>query len=310
MLNEQSQHVAYIVRQALDHGLRTLEVSEAAEAEWVDTILRLAGFGRQFLEQCTPGYYNNEGKLSERAAQNGFFGGGSEAFFKLLRDWRAAGRARRPRARLSSTPSERELVFRNGKSLFLNARSTFAAPIVATYWNCKESFAGRSGARSLLAISPDLWEGDPMFRRVFASFVRRSRRSASRSPPKRSATPASTPSATASRTSGICARDLQLFRALPTLPGRFSNGPVWVEGLAAGLGFSTDGLEHRRQRLRRGRRHHHRRQELAGPPLSGERPAASPARRRSTCCWPAATTASAAAIRSPRRATWSRRSTT
>jgi cyclohexanone monooxygenase len=91
MLNEQSQHIAYIVRQALDRGLRTVEVSEAAEAEWVDSILRLAGFGRQFLEQCTPGYYNNEGRLSERAAQNGFYGGGSEAFFKLLRDWRAAG---------------------------------------------------------------------------------------------------------------------------------------------------------------------------------------------------------------------------
>jgi len=91
MLNEQSQHVAWIVRQALDRGVSTVEVSEAAEAEWVDTIIRLAGFGRQFLEDCTPGYYNNEGKLSERAAQNGFFGGGSEAFFKLLRDWRAQG---------------------------------------------------------------------------------------------------------------------------------------------------------------------------------------------------------------------------
>jgi cyclohexanone monooxygenase len=91
MLNEQSQHVAWIVRQALDRGVATVEVSEAAEAEWVDTIIKLAGFGRQFLEECTPGYYNNEGKLSERAAQNGFFGGGSEAFFKLLRDWRAQG---------------------------------------------------------------------------------------------------------------------------------------------------------------------------------------------------------------------------
>jgi cation diffusion facilitator CzcD-associated flavoprotein CzcO len=91
MLGEQSRHIAYIVREALDRGLRTVEVSEAAEAEWVDTILRLAGFGRQFLEQCTPGYYNNEGKLSERAAQNGFFGGGSVAFFEILRKWRDAG---------------------------------------------------------------------------------------------------------------------------------------------------------------------------------------------------------------------------
>jgi hypothetical protein len=47
--------------------------------------------GRQFLEECTPGYYNNEGKLSELAAQNGFYGGGSEEFFRILREWRASG---------------------------------------------------------------------------------------------------------------------------------------------------------------------------------------------------------------------------
>jgi cyclohexanone monooxygenase len=94
MLNEQSQHIAYIVRQAIDRGVRSLEVSKAAETEWVDTVIQLAGLGREFLESCTPGYYNNEGKLSERAAQNGFYGGGSVQFFKILRDWRAEGALR------------------------------------------------------------------------------------------------------------------------------------------------------------------------------------------------------------------------
>ena len=54
-------------------------------------MIRLSGLGRKFLEECTPGYYNNEGRLSERAAQNGFSGGASIAFFQILRDWRAAG---------------------------------------------------------------------------------------------------------------------------------------------------------------------------------------------------------------------------
>jgi cyclohexanone monooxygenase len=75
----------------VEHDVRTVETSEAAEAEWVDTIIRLARFGRDFLEACTPGYYNNEGRLSDRAAQNGFFGGGSIEFFRILRDWRAQG---------------------------------------------------------------------------------------------------------------------------------------------------------------------------------------------------------------------------
>jgi cyclohexanone monooxygenase len=91
LLDEESRHIAWIVGNCLDRGVRTVEVSEAAEAEWVDTIIRLAGLGRNFLEECTPGYYNNEGKLSERAAQNGFFGGGSIEFFRLLREWRAEG---------------------------------------------------------------------------------------------------------------------------------------------------------------------------------------------------------------------------
>jgi cyclohexanone monooxygenase len=94
MLNEQAKHVAYIVGQAHARGARTVEVGEQAEAEWVDTIIRLAGLGRQFLEECTPGYYNNEGKPGERSGQNGFYGGGSVAFFQLLRDWRAEGALR------------------------------------------------------------------------------------------------------------------------------------------------------------------------------------------------------------------------
>jgi cyclohexanone monooxygenase len=91
LLDEQSRHVAYVVAQAFERGVRTVEVSEAAEAEWVDTILRLAGRGREFLESCTPGYYNNEGRLSDRAAQNGFFGGGPVEFFRILREWRERG---------------------------------------------------------------------------------------------------------------------------------------------------------------------------------------------------------------------------
>jgi len=91
LLDQESRHIAYIVSHCRKSGARTVEVSEAAEQEWVDTIIRLAGMGREFLEQCTPGYYNNEGKLSDVAAQNGFYGGGSPEFFRVLDAWRAEG---------------------------------------------------------------------------------------------------------------------------------------------------------------------------------------------------------------------------
>jgi cyclohexanone monooxygenase len=90
-LDEQSKHLAYILQQVRDRGIRTLEASEAAEQQWVETIISFARLGRDFLESCTPGYYNNEGNLSNLSAQNGFFGGGSILFFQMLKDWREKG---------------------------------------------------------------------------------------------------------------------------------------------------------------------------------------------------------------------------
>jgi cyclohexanone monooxygenase len=90
-LDEQSRHAAYILRHVYDNDVRTIEASQEAEDAWVATILELAQFNLDFLESCTPGYYNNEGKPSERGVRNGFYGAGSVAFFKVLADWRAEG---------------------------------------------------------------------------------------------------------------------------------------------------------------------------------------------------------------------------
>ncbi len=91
MLNEQGKHIAYIIKNGIDNKVRSVEASEEAEAEWIDTIINLARRGNDFLKSCTPGYYNNEGKPDERSAQDGFYGGGPVAFIKLLEDWRAEG---------------------------------------------------------------------------------------------------------------------------------------------------------------------------------------------------------------------------
>jgi cyclohexanone monooxygenase len=91
MLNEQAKHLAYIVEHCLSAQVRRVEVSEAAEQDWVDTILKLAVMREKFQAECTPGYYNNEGKPSARAVQNGFYGAGPIAFTRSLEEWRAAG---------------------------------------------------------------------------------------------------------------------------------------------------------------------------------------------------------------------------
>ena len=55
------------------------------------TIETLARNNLAFLEACTPGYYNNEGRPAERSVRNSSYGAGPVAFVKVLEDWRAAG---------------------------------------------------------------------------------------------------------------------------------------------------------------------------------------------------------------------------
>ncbi len=91
-INEQSRHLAYVIREALDRGATTVEPSQRAESAWGAEIDK----GSSFLElqaSCTPGYFNDEGKVGESEGWlAGFYPDGSEAFFALLRDWRASGK--------------------------------------------------------------------------------------------------------------------------------------------------------------------------------------------------------------------------
>jgi len=91
MLDEQARHLAYVMREATDRGVTRIETSQAAEDAWVQTIVDLSQMNAAFLEACTPGYYNNEGKPAERGVRNGWYGGGSPAFVRLLEEWRARG---------------------------------------------------------------------------------------------------------------------------------------------------------------------------------------------------------------------------
>jgi cyclohexanone monooxygenase len=89
--NEQAKHVAYIIRHGLDVGAARIEVSAEAEQAWIEQCLQKARQTGDFFENCTPGYYNNEGKPGERSAQDGFYGGGSPEFFRILEEWRSEG---------------------------------------------------------------------------------------------------------------------------------------------------------------------------------------------------------------------------
>jgi cyclohexanone monooxygenase len=91
MLDEQAKHLAYLLGQAHDRKLTRIETSQQAEDDWVQTIIALSQMNVQFLESCTPGYYNNEGNPAARSARDGAYGAGSPAFIRVLEDWRAQG---------------------------------------------------------------------------------------------------------------------------------------------------------------------------------------------------------------------------
>ena len=58
---------------------------------WIATIEQLALLRENFLKECTPGYYNNEGKPEVMAKRNSSYGAGPVAFAKVLADWREEG---------------------------------------------------------------------------------------------------------------------------------------------------------------------------------------------------------------------------
>ncbi|MFN4025233.1 MAG: flavin-containing monooxygenase [Hyphomonas sp.] len=91
LLDEQAEQIAYILSEVSSRQANVFEASAEAEQRWVDAIIEKAVLRQQFLEECTPGYYNNEGKPSDRAAQNNAYGEGPNAYFRILKAWREDG---------------------------------------------------------------------------------------------------------------------------------------------------------------------------------------------------------------------------
>ena len=90
-MNEQARHIAYIVGRGIGEGLGVIEVTEQAEQAWVSDIEAAAPARADFLRECTPGYYNNEGQIGRLNARNSPYGGQMMHYVELLETWRAQG---------------------------------------------------------------------------------------------------------------------------------------------------------------------------------------------------------------------------
>ncbi len=92
MLQEQADHVAYIVSRALAEGFTRVETTLQSEDAWQEEIAAVNDRRRSFQEQCTPGYFNAEGRAND--LRSGITSGSyrpSTVFFEMWRQWREAG---------------------------------------------------------------------------------------------------------------------------------------------------------------------------------------------------------------------------
>ncbi len=90
-LTDSAKTIASIVGHMQEARLKVVETSQEGEASWIE--LLMSGSGAMLGSQdCTPGYYNNEG-IDPGPARKSFVGYpyGPVAFFKYIEEWRNAG---------------------------------------------------------------------------------------------------------------------------------------------------------------------------------------------------------------------------
>lgn len=89
LIDHQARHMIYMVNKCLSEGIRTIEPTPEAEAGWQQTIAEHAEMRRDWNTTCTPGQYNNEGRIDDKRSTlvGGLYGPGYE-YFELLRAWR------------------------------------------------------------------------------------------------------------------------------------------------------------------------------------------------------------------------------
>lgn len=89
MNRRQAEHYAALVKRSLDRGV-DFDVTEQAERDWLGVLADKAMKDDTFLRECTPGYYNNEGKDQRDSIWLSNYGGGPFEYMQVLRDWIAS----------------------------------------------------------------------------------------------------------------------------------------------------------------------------------------------------------------------------
>jgi cyclohexanone monooxygenase len=87
----QVKHIAHVIDQCRQGGIETIQPTREAVSGWVGEIIDAAKGRRAFLDKCTPGYYNFEGKTSQSFGLNEFYLGPPLEYIARLARWQGEG---------------------------------------------------------------------------------------------------------------------------------------------------------------------------------------------------------------------------
>ena len=71
MLDDQTKHIAYIIKEVMDREAKTVQPTAEGEEAWINVMRSMAAGAGEFQVNCTPGYYNNEGITRAEPPKNG-----------------------------------------------------------------------------------------------------------------------------------------------------------------------------------------------------------------------------------------------
>jgi cyclohexanone monooxygenase len=94
LFGEHALHAGWLIGHCIREGLDAIEPTAAAQDAWLGVLHANLGAQAMFLAQCTPGYFNAEGKVDMTAdpEMRGIpFFGPTMKYLQILRDWRSAG---------------------------------------------------------------------------------------------------------------------------------------------------------------------------------------------------------------------------
>jgi cyclohexanone monooxygenase len=90
MLNGQASHIAHLVTQIKGREAIAIEPTPEAQEAWVKKVTAPSAMSG-YLDVCTPGYYNGEGKHDGQGFLEAQYPDGPVAFYEMLEEWRKQG---------------------------------------------------------------------------------------------------------------------------------------------------------------------------------------------------------------------------